>query len=133
MSLINVKWLPIPMPSHKKHLHHIVPLVDIYKTGEDIAVYIDLPGVKKEQIELNIEGEHLHLVCEKPDDRPSLAKVFFHLLEREYGCFCCEVTLPPGLQPEKAEATMDNGVLVVRIPYKVKGANRCGRHVEHNL
>lgn len=121
MFLINVKWSSLPMSSEKKHLHHIVPLVDIYKTYEDIAVYIDLPGVEKDQIELNIEGEHLHLVCEKPDDRPSLSKFFFHLMEREYGCFRCEVILPSGLQPEKAEATMDNGVLVVRIPYEVKG------------
>jgi len=109
------------MPPDNKHLHHLVPLVDIYKTGEDIIVHIDLPGVKKDQIKLNIEGDRLRLVCEKPDERPSLSKGFFHLMEREYGFFRCEVILPSGLQPEKAEATMDDGVLMVRIPYKVKG------------
>ena len=109
------------MSTDNKHLHHVVPLVDIYKTAEGVIVYIDLPGVKKDQIKLNIEGDRLQLVCEKPDERPNLSKGFFHLMEREYGFFRCEVVLPPGLQPEKAEAKMDDGVLMVRIPRKLTG------------
>ncbi|MCK4379025.1 MAG: Hsp20/alpha crystallin family protein [Deltaproteobacteria bacterium] len=109
------------MPADNKHLHHVVPLVDIYKTGEGVIVYIDLPGVKKDQIKLNIEDNRLQLVCEKPDERPNLSKGFFHLMEREYGFFRRELVLPSGLQPEKAEAKMDDGVLMVRIPWDFTG------------
>ena len=108
------------MPVDRNHLHSLVPLVDIYTTVEDVIVYIDLPGVKKEQVKLAIEGDHLQLVCEKPDERSDLLKGFFHLMEREYGFFRREVVLPSGLQPEKAEAQMDGGVLMIRIPREKK-------------
>lgn len=104
------------MPVDNKHRHHVIPPVDIYKTVDEIVVYLDLPGVRKEQVKLHVEGDRLELVCEKPDERPSLMKGVFQLMEREYGFFRRELILPPGLQPEKAEATMENGVLKVRIP-----------------
>ena len=109
------------MSTGKKHLHHLVPLVDIYQTGDGIIVCIDLPGVEKEQIKLNIEGDRLSLVCEKANRRPRLTRGSFQLLEREYGFYRRELLLPSGLWAEKAEAEMDNGVLVVQIPWKAEG------------
>ncbi len=104
------------MLTDNKHPHHVVPLVDIYETDEGAIVYIDLPGAKKDQIKLNVEGDRLQLVCEKPDERPNLSKGLFYLMEREYGFFRRGLDLPPGLQPEKAEAKMVDGVLTIRIP-----------------
>jgi HSP20 family protein len=106
------------MSTGRKHLHHLVPLVDIYQTSGGIIVCIDLPGVEKGQIKLNIEGDRLLLTCEKANKRPRLTRGFFQLLEREYGFFRRELLLPSGLWPEKAEAKMDNGVLVIQIPWK---------------
>ena len=112
------------MSTGKKHLHHLVPLVDIYQTGDGIIVCIDLPGVEKEQIKLNIEGDRLSLVCEKANRRPRLTRGFFQLLEREYGFFRRDLSLPAGLWPEEAEAKMDKGVLEVYIPWKPGGGSK---------
>ena len=104
------------MSADRKHLHRIIPPADVSKTGEDVIVYFDLPGVEKEQIKLQVEGDRLQLICQKPDLRPSLIRGVFQLMEREFGFFRRDLLLPSGLQPEKAEATMDNGVLMIRIP-----------------
>ena len=89
--------------------------LDIYQTEDSIAIKASVPGIKPEDIEVTIESNTLTLKGvskseEEAKDENAL------LRERRYGSFCRSVTLPTGLDTDKAEAFYENGVLTLSIP-----------------
>jgi HSP20 family protein len=91
------------------------PTVDIREDPDHVTITMDLPGVKPEDVKISLENQVLTVrgekqqVEEKKDER-------WHRYERSYGSFERSFTLPSTVEPERIEATTDNGVLTVRIP-----------------
>ena len=89
--------------------------LDVYRTPEALIVKGALPGVKPEEVRITIEGNTLIVIGEHKEEQEGREKDYL-LKERRYGSFTRTITLPTGLDTDKAEATYASGVLTLTIP-----------------
>jgi HSP20 family protein len=89
--------------------------LDVRSTSDALLVEASLPGVKPEDVEITVENGTLTI---RAEDRSEQTREDGGWLVREIsrGSVVRAVTLPSGLEAEKAEATFENGVLRLRIP-----------------
>jgi HSP20 family protein len=94
--------------------HMLLPL-DV-TTGKDaLVVEAALPGVRPDQVEITVENGTLTITAQTAEEQ--LDEGASHLVrEIRRGSFSRSVALPNGLEPDKAGATFENGVLRLRIP-----------------
>jgi HSP20 family protein len=93
----------------------VIPSIDLYDRKTDIVVKIELPGVRREDIDLTITKDTLTLKGEiKKDD--DVQEEDYSLSERMVGSFSRTIKLPFAVESEKAQATMNNGLLEIVIP-----------------
>ncbi len=105
-------WMPrIKFPE----LGEMAPSVDIYEEGGDVVLKAELPGMKKDDIDVNIAGDTVTISGEKKAVEKVERKDFYRL-ERSFGSFTRKLRLPAEIQPDKAKASFHDGVLEVRIP-----------------
>ncbi|EPZ32380.1 Alpha crystallin/Hsp20 domain-containing protein [Rozella allomycis CSF55] len=95
---------------------HIKPqlALDISELDNAYVIQADLPGIAKEDISVNLEDNVLTVETERRDQRDENNGTI-HLTERFYGKMKRSVRLPAQVDPEKTEATLDNGVLKLRV------------------
>jgi HSP20 family protein len=91
------------------------PAVDLYEEKDDIIAKVDLPGMEKEDIEVNITDHRLTVKGEKKKTE-EIKEENYYRSERTYGTFSRTVEIPKEVQVEKARATFKNGVLEIRLP-----------------
>ncbi len=91
------------------------PALDIYQTPSEVVVKAALPGVKVEDVSIDITGETLTIKGEHKAEQEVKREDYLYQ-ERRYGTFSRSVVLPDGLKTDKAEATMEDGVLTLTIP-----------------
>ncbi len=89
------------------------PVVDIYETEDNFMVKAELPGVKKEDVSVNIENGLLTIKGEKKSETEDKKH---HRVECTYGTFIRSFTLPQSISEEKIEAEYKNGVLHLTLP-----------------
>lgn len=93
----------------------IAPAVDIYEEKDDIVVKAELPGMTKEDIEVDISDSHLTLKGEKKKEEKIEEEGYF-ACERSYGAFHRSVELPKDVQADKVKASFKNGILEIKLP-----------------
>jgi len=91
------------------------PALDVYQTANEVVVKATLPGLKPEDVSIDITGETLTIKGETKAEQ-EIKKENYLYQERRYGSFARSVVLPSGLKPDKAEATIEDGVLTLTIP-----------------
>jgi len=91
------------------------PKVDIIQEEKNIIVKADIPGVKKEDIHVTVTDDAITLKGEAKADTETKKENYFHS-ERFYGCFSRTLPLPAAVDPKKATAKFEEGVLTVMIP-----------------
>jgi HSP20 family protein len=96
----------------------MVPSVDIFEDGDEVVVKADIPGVKKDDIDVTITENSLTISGERKQEKKVKEKDF-HRIERSYGSFSRSFRLPENVNGDKAKAEFKNGVLEIRLP-KVK-------------
>jgi len=89
--------------------------VDMYETEDSVVVTAAVPGVKPEDIDITVTGDTLTIKGETKAEK-ELEKANYICRERHYGTFSRSVSLPAGLETDKAEATFENGILRLTIP-----------------
>lgn len=94
------------------------PPVDIKEENDAIVVKADLPGVKKEDIEVRVDGNLLTIRAEKKFEEKEEEKDRYHRIERYYGVYQRSFTLPDRIDPEKLKARYEDGVLTLTLPKK---------------
>ncbi|MEW5896014.1 MAG: Hsp20/alpha crystallin family protein [Candidatus Omnitrophota bacterium] len=94
-----------------------IPSVDIYDSRENILVKADLPGLKKDEIEVTIEDDNLVLKGEKKKESEVREENCFRT-ERFYGSFYRTIALPNSVDASKVEAKYHDGVLTLTLPKK---------------
>ena len=104
------------------------PSVNLYETATDYLVCVDLSGVDKEKIDVEVHDNRLRLSgarhVPQPDPEelgsqsndPHQPKLRVHLMEIDHGTFCRDVELPLNVDRERIEARYRNGLLWVEIP-----------------
>ncbi len=89
--------------------------LDVSTTPEALLVEASLPGVKPEDVEITVEDGTLTISGRTADERQ--VEEGSHLVQEiRRGSFSRSVTLPTGLEADRAVATFENGVLSLRIP-----------------
>lgn len=91
-----------------------IPAVDIYETENEIVLKAELPEVKKEDVNINIENNVLTLSGERKFEKET-KKENYHRIERSYGVFKRSFTLPTVVDQENIKATFNDGVLQVNM------------------
>jgi HSP20 family protein len=91
------------------------PALDVYQTPTEIVVKAALPGLKPEDVSIDITGETLTIKGESKAEQ-EIKKEDYLYQERRYGAYSRSVVLPSGLKTDKAEATMEDGILTLTIP-----------------
>jgi HSP20 family protein len=90
--------------------------VDIKEESDAIVIKADLPGVKKEDIDVRVDGNLLTIKAEKKFEEKEEEKDRYHRVERYYGVFQRSFTLPDRVNPEKLTARYEDGVLTLTLP-----------------
>jgi HSP20 family protein len=117
-ALTGPPWLPGLRMAESE----IAPSIDIYEEDGDVVVKAELPGMKKEDIEVNLADQMITVSGEKKKEE-KVEKKGYYRLERSYGSFARSFNLPSGVRTDDAKATFKNGVLEIRIP-KTEEAKR---------
>jgi HSP20 family protein len=96
---------------------HLMPALDVFEKGGSLQVQAELPGIKPEDIDIEIADDALTITGEKKDEREVTEDNYFRT-ERSFGRFRRQITLPPGADTEHVEAHFSNGVLRIEVPVK---------------
>lgn len=91
------------------------PNIDVAETDENVVVTAELPGVNQNEVEITVVNDVLTLKGEKKEEK-EIKKENYHRVERSYGSFQRSISLPTGVQADKAKANYKDGVLTVTIP-----------------
>lgn len=91
------------------------PEVEVFERDGRLVVRADLPGLKREDVKVEVTGEALTVSGERRDEAEERGEGFYRT-ERTYGSFFRRVPLPEGVVTEEATATFRDGVLEVVMP-----------------
>jgi HSP20 family protein len=97
----------------------LAPRMDAYQKGDTIVVTAELPGLKKEDVQVEIEGDTLIIRGESKSESEVKDEDYYRA-ERSYGSFYRRLALPSGVKPDQIKATLQNGVLEVHVPKPVE-------------
>ena len=95
------------------------PPVDIYETANGIVLAVELPGVNKESVSVEVKEDVLTLKGERLPN-PDISEDDYYRRERLFGPFKRAFTLHQNVQPELIKATFKDGILEVEIPRPAK-------------
>jgi HSP20 family protein len=98
-----------------------VPLADIEETDDAYLIEMELPGVKQDDVDIEINGRELTVSGEiKEKERTGILR----RRTRKVGEFHYAVTLPMEIDEESVSANLDGGVLTIRVPKSQQGRSR---------
>jgi HSP20 family protein len=101
-----------------------LPPVDIYETdAREIVLKAEVPGLKREDIDVTVENNTLTLRGERKRDE-AIADSRYHRIERAYGPFSRSFTLPNTLDGSRVRAEYRDGVLTVTLPVREEARPR---------
>lgn len=104
--------LDFPVATGKSFLR---PLGDVWEDEKNVYASVELPGLKKEDIDINITDEGIEVKAEKKAEKEEKDKNYYRI-ERNYAGFYKFISLPENIDAEKAEASYNNGILKVSLP-----------------
>ncbi len=91
------------------------PHIDVYETSDAFVLKIELAGVKKENVKIQMTNRIVNISGKRDDDCEEVRE-HFHLAEISYGHFSREINLPDDLDSEAVSAGFKNGILRIFIP-----------------
>jgi len=103
-----------------------VPTTNLTENDNELEVTIDLPGLKPEEVNLELREGALWITGERKEEQEEKDKTF-HRMERRYGAFRRVIPLPAAVDEEKVAAEFHHGVLTVKLP---KAEAVKPRHIE---
>jgi HSP20 family protein len=92
-----------------------VPAIDMYQTDIDVIIKASLPGMKTDDVQINIVGDVLSIKGEMKEKNEMKAKNY-HIREQHWGAFERSVMLPTSVVSDKAKAEFEDGILTVTLP-----------------
>jgi HSP20 family protein len=128
-------WLPYPLQGLSQEVDRLFdelihrrwgrfeeewPQVDVYETRKAFIIEADLPGMKKQDVSVKVEGDHLVLQGQRSVER-TRTEGNFHHHERRSGQFVRRVRLPASVDREHIRAEFRSGVLRVTLPKHQQG------------
>ena len=92
------------------------PILDLFDSEDRLIAKIELPGLKRENIDIAYQEGVLHVTGERKPEDPGSKETQPYRTERFTGRFQRSITLPVPIQVEKIQATYQDGILTVSMP-----------------
>src|SRR5687768_14286901 len=92
------------------------PAVDVREDNNEIALEIELPGIRPSDVEVTAENGVLTVRGEKQSSTTENTEGRYHVVERSYGSFARSFQLPQGVDENRIEAEFTDGLLIVHVP-----------------
>jgi HSP20 family protein len=93
----------------------VMPSIDIFEEGDNVVVKAEVPGIKKEDLDISVTDNTVSISGEKKKEEKVERKNYYRE-ERSYGSFTRSFRLPTEVQTDKAKASFKEGILEIRIP-----------------
>lgn len=118
-----------PMASDSANGGSWMPAVNVEETGDQLVLTAELPGLGRDDIDIQLENNVLTLTGEKHETRANEpdSERRYHMWERRWGRFERSFALPRTVRADDISASFDDGVLTVRMP---KAPEARGRRIE---
>lgn len=91
-----------------------MPRMEMYEEKDGLVIRTELPGVRKEDLNISITGDVLTLKAEKKQEEVTEGRDYY-LCERSFGQYSRSVSLPFAVDTGKVAATLENGLLEIRL------------------
>lgn len=91
------------------------PAVDVRETDDALTLFVDLPGVTREDVDITVENRTLTLRGERKFEK-DVERDNYQRIERAYGQFARTFTLPTNVRTDDVKATFADGVLTLVLP-----------------
>lgn len=95
--------------------HAWMPAIDVVRDNGNLVLHADIPGIKPEEVKIEIEDDILTVSGEHEEHKEEKDKDFIRR-ERRYGSFRRSMAIPAGVEAKKIKAKTHDGVLEVTIP-----------------
>jgi len=134
----NEAWSPLSLLTYRtlpmfgaEDFERLTPAVDMYDEGKEIVMKADLPGIKKEDLNLDLTAGNILTLSGERKMEETIEKSGLYRVERSYGSFSRSFELPSGVDTEKITASLKEGVLEIRLP-KTEKAETETRNISIN-
>jgi len=91
------------------------PAIDMYQTDNEVIVKAAVPGLKADEVQINVTGDILTIKGESKHVEEKKNQSW-HIREQRWGAFERSVTLPTAVIPDRAKADFENGILTITLP-----------------
>jgi HSP20 family protein len=93
----------------------MAPTIDVSETDNEVDVKMDLPGMKAEEIDIQVHNNVLTIKGERKEEKEEKDRTF-HRIERRSGSFARSIALPSLVDENKIDANYKDGVLRISMP-----------------
>jgi HSP20 family protein len=104
-----------PVAGNGRTLRRWMPAMDLVESGDHFVLRADLPGIREEDVKIEVEDGTLTVSGERKAEHESKEDGYYRV-ERAFGSFSRSLTLPKGVDADAVSASFDRGVLEIRIP-----------------
>jgi HSP20 family protein len=105
-----------------------IPAVNITENKDDFQVSLAVPGMKKDDFKIDVDGSMLTISSEKEESKEEKDKKFTRK-EYNYSSFSRSFTLPEEINQERIEASYEDGVLKIVLPRKEEAKKFTAKHI----
>jgi HSP20 family protein len=95
-----------------------IPAVESEETDDAYTIRAELPGMKADDVDIELRGNELRITGEVNQEKPG------HALRHRHGKFAYRATLPTDADGDKADAQLTDGILTVRLPKTTEAQTR---------
>lgn len=104
-------------------LRQWLPATDVSETPEALVLCLEVPGMSREHLKISVERNILTVKGEKQQETSSENETFYRT-ERSYGSFERSFSLPSHVDADSVNASIENGVLTLRLPRREEAKAR---------
>jgi len=102
----------------------MMPSADVYETENEYVFEFELPGFKKEDVKVKVEDNVLTVSSEVTEEKKEEKDKSYHIVERRYGAFKRQFSLPENSDVGQIDAKFENGVLELKVQKKEEEKKR---------
>src|SRR3954471_6604276 len=99
-----------------RRMAQFMPPADLLVDDEGVSVYMDVPGIRGEDLDIELENDILSIRGDRPFPYEGRGDAAIRRIERGFGRFERSLRVPPGRDPDTVQAAWTDGVLELRIP-----------------
>jgi len=101
--------------SVREELSTFNPAVDLVDIDGSLQVKVELPGMKKDDVEISLKEDLLTIKGEKKEEKEEKEQSRYYV-ERTYGTFSRTLTLPTPVKSDQVKAVFEDGILMITLP-----------------